>query len=127
MNYHFFQGTRLFASAALEKVASENLDDNYTDSAPRYKTSVMLMQSIGNQFDTALTYHYRSKMDWLLIRDSIGSYHRWDASAFYKFQRAGLRGRIGWKIQGLFGSPPDYQPNVKFDPAANLTLELHFL
>lgn len=126
-NYQITSNTRLFGSYAREEIDSDNVVDNYTDSAPKHKVSLMLMHQIQNRLEGALIYHYHSKMDWLLINDAVKEYHRWDLSVAHKVRVNRFDARIGGTIRGIFKSTADLTPQAAFGPRAFISLKLHFL
>lgn len=95
-----------FASASTRT----NIDQLTDRSAPRYSTSVLLMQKLPWGFEFSAAGYWLDKMKW--TRNSeVNGYSRIDARLGYPFRWAGRGGEVAFTAQSLDGAHGEFKAN----------------
>lgn len=132
-----FDSTRLTVGQAFVQIQSEYLDGvlanpissfNSTqtsrirrvdalaeNSAPRYSTSVLLMQKLPLGFNASVAGYWLDKMQWTQ-NSSVDKYTRVDGRIAYPFKWGGYGGELAYSVQSLNGTHGEYR-NDRADTA----------
>lgn len=132
-----FDSTRLTVGQAFIQIQSEYLDGVLANtvssfgptqaarirrvdalaenSAPRYSTSILLMQKLPLGFNASVAGYWLDKMQWTQ-NSSVDKYTRVDGRIAYPFKWGGYGGELAYTVQSLNGTHGEYR-NDRVDTA----------
>lgn len=132
-----FDSTRLTIGQAFIQIQSEYLDGVLVDpnssfnssqgnrirrvdslaenSAPRYSTSILLMQKLPLGFNASVAGYWLDKMQWT-NNSSVDKYTRVDGRIAYPFKWGGYGGELAYTVQSLNGTHGEFR-NDRSDTA----------
>ncbi len=132
-----FDSTRVTVGQAFIQIQSEYLDGVLADpvssfnstqgprirrvdalaenSAPRYSTSILLMQKLPLGFNASAAGYWLDKMQWTQ-NSSVDKYTRVDGRIAYPFKWGGYGGELAYTVQSLNGAHGEYR-NDRADTA----------
>ena len=92
-----------------------NVDLLAEESAPRYSTSILLMQKLPLGFNASVSGFWLDKMRWTQ-NSSVDKYTRVDGRIAYPFKWGGYGGELAYTVQSLNGTHGEFR-NDRADTA----------
>ena len=88
-------------------------------SAPRYMSSLLLMQKLPRGLDFSLAHYRSGAMKWTRNTD-VGKYHRTDVRLAYPFRIGGQPGELAYTVQSLEGAHVEQRMDEVDEPKARV-------
>lgn len=127
INWRVSQALRLFASHAYIEIASENLDGDYSKTAPKNMTTAQMIYRFRRDWRMGLNYFHREEVDYLeSFVPEVESYDRVDLKLSYKFRWADYRGDVAVVGQSIFGAYDEYRAGQPYDRRYRIELGMQF-
>jgi len=119
-----YKRTSIFASYSFTEIDSDDLDGNYSQSAPKHKVSFLGSYKFDNGLQTGLVYHYVDEMEWLGTNDPLDAYDKLDLNFSRQYKLDEFEAEWQIAFQGLSGRYADFDNNVVFDRGLYVSINL---
>jgi iron complex outermembrane receptor protein len=104
-----WHGAHLLVAAARTRIASSNIDANYSLTAPTQTVSALLRQQLPWNLSASLGYYRVGAMQWLSDGNLLPTTERCDLRLSRSFNWEAHRAEVSWVTQNLTGNAyPDF-------------------